>query len=566
MRREAISVLAVSGPPGIGKTALAAFLAYSPRVLRKYEDGVLWAGLGLLGDARSALASWANALGKDISHIPGLADRAQAVRRLIGDRRMLLVIDDAWDLDIARALQCGGAGCLHLLTTRDETIARAFAGEQQYLTLPGLSLEASLELLCQLAPEACEAHPERAQYLAEACRGVPLALHLLGGFLSTSPGGSPAERVELAAGRLGKRLRPRQEPSTAMLEILRLSLDSLPGTVRTAFSELGAFAPEPDRFSREAAIYVTEASPETIDLLVAHHLVVADRDQLAMNQVLADVACEITSTRAAARHGDYFLALARQSRGDPAVILPIYGQIRYAWSAAPNDAHLLEWIEALSHYQEYSGQWSDYVDWVERGLQVAEQLQLTHARGVLYNNLAKIYGNLRQRERALTYYQQALPILEEVGTRSEVALALSNLGTAYASVGKSELALTYYQRALPLLEEVRDRPALATLLNNMGKLCSDTGRRQHALQYYQRALPILVELEDYSLESTARFNLALLYRAQGKLDQAVAEMRRAVVLEGQAGHPDLEGDSALLAQLERELTTPRFIRWLRKLL
>jgi hypothetical protein len=43
-------------------------------------------------------------------------------------------------------------------------------------------------------------------------------------------------------------------------------------------------------------------------------------------------------------------------------------------------------------------------------------------------------------------------------------------------------------------------------------------------------------------------------------------MRRAVILEGQAGHPDLESDSVLLAQLERELTTPRIIRWLRKLL
>lgn len=572
MRREAISVIALCGPPGIGKTALAASLAFSPKVLRKYEDGVLWAGLGLLGDARGALAAWANALGKDISHIPGLADRAQAVRRLIGDRRMLLVIDDAWDLDVARAMQCGSASCLHLLTTREENIARAFAGEQQYLALPGLSPESSLELLCSLAPEACESNPAQAQYLAGACRGVPLSLQLLGGFLATPDSnltpqsGSPVGKLELAAERLGRRLRPRQEPSTAMLEILRLSLDTLPGDARTAFSELGAFAPEPDRFTREAAIHVAEVPPDTIDLLVARHLLVADREHLAMSQVLADVACESTSTRAAARHGDYYLQLARQWRGQPASILPIYGQIRYAWSAAPNDAHLLDWIDALSHYQEYSGQWSDYVDWAERGLQVAEELQLPHSRGVMYNNLAKIYGNLRQRERALSFYQQALAILEEVGTREEVALALSNLGTAFAGVGKNELALIYYQRALPLLEEMGDRSALATLLNNMGKLCSDTGQRQQALQYYQRALPILVELEDYSLESTARFNLALLYRAQGQLGQAVSEMRRAVILEGQAGHPDLESDSVLLAQLERELTTPRIIRWLRKLL
>jgi tetratricopeptide (TPR) repeat protein len=567
MRRDSITVIALSGPPGIGKTALAAQLAFSPKVLRKYEDGVLWAGLGLQGDARRALAAWASALGKDISHIPGLADRARAVRSLIGDRRMLLVIDDAWDLDVARALQCGSASCLHLLTTRDESIARAFAGDQQYRVLPALSTESALELLCALAPQTCEGDPDRTRSLAEACRGVPLALELLGGFLnSTELKLDPPGKLDQAAERVGSRLRTRQDAGTALMEILRLSLESLPDPARTAFSDLGAFAPEPDRFSREAAIHVTGAPPETVDLLVARHLLVADREQLAMSQVLANVACETTSAAAAARHGDYYLDLARRCRGEPGEIQAIYGQVKYAWSAAPDDARLLDWIEALSHYQEHSGQWSDYVDWAERGLRVAEELQLPHAQGVLYNNLAKIYGNLGQRERSLTFYQQALPILEEVGTRAEIGLALSNLGTAYAGLGKRELALNYYQRALPVLEEVGDQPALATILNNMGKLCSDMGQRQQALQYYQRALPILVELEDYSLESTARFNLALLYRAQGQLEQAVAELRRAVVLEGQAGHPDLESDSSLLAQLERELTTPRFIRWLKKLL
>ena len=572
MRREAISVIAMSGPPGIGKTALAAILACSPKVLRKYEDGVLWAGLGLQGDARGALAAWASALGKDISHIPGLADRAQAVQRLIGDRRMLLVIDDAWDLDVARALQCGSAGCLHLLTTRDEGIARAFAGEQQSRALPPLSTEAALELICALAPQACASDPPMAQILAEACRGVPLSLELLGGFLagpeqdiSPEAGGLPA-RLTPAAERISARPRTRQDAGAVLQEVLLLSLDSLPGEARTAFADLGAFAPEPDRFSREAAIHVAGAPPETIDLLVARRLLVADREQLAMSQVVADVACETTSTGASARHGNYYLDLARRCRGEPGKIPPIYGQVKYAWSAAPDDAHLLDWIEALSHYQEYSGQWSDYLDWAERGLRVAEELQLPHTRGVLYNNLAKIYGNLGQRDRALTFYQQALLILEEVGTRAEVAMALSNLGTAYASVGKSERALNYYQRALPILEEVGDRHTQGIILNNMGKLYSDTGQREQALQYYHRALPILEELENYTVESTARFNLALLHRAQGRLEQAVAELRRAVVLEGQAGHPDLESDSALLAQVERELATPRFIRWLKKLL
>jgi tetratricopeptide (TPR) repeat protein len=570
MRRDSISVIAVSGPPGIGKTALAASLARSPRVLRKYEDGVLWAGLGIQGDARGALAAWGNFLGKDISNIAGLADRANEVKRLIGDRRFLLVIDDAWDLDVARALQCGTPGCLHLLTTRDELIARAFAGDQQSRSLPPLSSEAALDLLKSLAPQVYEGDVELIQRLAGACRGIPLALELLGGFLSAPEGNShpqagfPEDRVAKAGERF-TRLKGRQDNSLNLPEILRLCLKDLPQEALTAFSELGAFAPEPDRFSREAATYVAGTQLETIELLVARRLLISDREQLAMNQLLADVACENTTQAAASRHGAFYLKLARDYQHEPGRISSIYRQIKYAWSAAPDDAGLLDWIEAMSYYQESSGLWSDYLDWAERGLRVAEQLQLTHARGILYNNLAKVRGNLGQRERALSYYHQALIILEEVGTRAEVATALSNLGTTYASQGKGERALNYFHQALPILEEVNDLPAQATLLNNLGKLYSDAGQSERALVYFQRALPILKELENYSLESTTRFNLAMLHRSQGRLEQAVAEMRQVVALEGLAGHPDLDSDSALLAQVERELATPRFLRWIKKL-
>jgi tetratricopeptide (TPR) repeat protein len=569
MRRDSISVLAVSGPPGIGKTALAASLARSPRVLRKYEDGVLWAGLGLQGDARGALAAWGNFLGKDISNIPGLADRANEVKRLIGDRRFLLVIDDAWDLDVARALQCGTPGCLHLLTTRDELIGRAFAGDQQSRSLPPLSNQAALDLLKSLAPQVCEADQERIQDLTEACRGIPLAVKLLGGFFAL-PAGNTDPQAGFLEGQISSaaewlaRFKGRQD-GILLPEILRLCLKDLPPEARTAFSELGAFAPEPDRFSREAAVEVTGTSPETIELLVARRLLIADREQLALNQLLADVACENTSQEAASRHGAFYLKLAREYQHEPVRISSIYRQIKYAWSAAPDEAVLLDWIEALSFYQESSGLWTDYQDWAERGLRVAEQLQLTHARGILYNNLAKVCGNLGKRERALSYYHQALIILEEVGTRAEVATALSNLGTTYASQGKSERALNYFHQALPVLEEVNDRPAQATLLNNLGKLYSDAGQSERALVYFQRALPILEELENYSLESTTRFNLAMLHRSQGRLEQAVAELRQVVALEGLAGHPDLDSDSALLAQVERELGTPRFLRWIKKL-
>ncbi len=111
--------LSAEGLPGVGKTTLAVALAHDPAIWKHFGDGILWAGLGPQPDVMSALAAWAGVLGGDVSHLPNEAARAQAVKDAIGPRRMLLVIDDAWDINAALWLRCGGPNCAHLLTTRD---------------------------------------------------------------------------------------------------------------------------------------------------------------------------------------------------------------------------------------------------------------------------------------------------------------------------------------------------------------------------------------------------------------------------------------------------------------
>src|SRR5262249_34723685 len=102
----------------------------------------------------------------------------------VGDRRLLVVIDDAWQIESAELLRLSGLHLAHLLTTRDAAIARAFAGVQQSIKVPVLDDETAWGLLQQLAPEACAADPVAARALADAVGGLPLALELLGGYLS----------------------------------------------------------------------------------------------------------------------------------------------------------------------------------------------------------------------------------------------------------------------------------------------------------------------------------------------------------------------------------------------
>jgi hypothetical protein len=44
-------------------------------------------------------------------------------------KRMLLVVDDAWDVRAALSFKVGGPNCAHLVTTRIPEVAIRFAGE-----------------------------------------------------------------------------------------------------------------------------------------------------------------------------------------------------------------------------------------------------------------------------------------------------------------------------------------------------------------------------------------------------------------------------------------------------
>ena len=88
----------------MGKTTLAIALCRHKGVLRHFTDGVLWGGLGTQPDVASILTRWGDALGEDISGFVSDAEKSRAVRDAIGTRRMLLVIDDAWDIAPASSM------------------------------------------------------------------------------------------------------------------------------------------------------------------------------------------------------------------------------------------------------------------------------------------------------------------------------------------------------------------------------------------------------------------------------------------------------------------------------
>ena len=112
---------ALRGAGGYGKTVLADYLCHDPDVRFEFTDGILRVAIGKERDDVTPLVmDLIEKLAPDAKR-PGFADvdtAAAHLAELIGEARILLVVDDVWREAQLRPFLRGGPNCVRLVTTR----------------------------------------------------------------------------------------------------------------------------------------------------------------------------------------------------------------------------------------------------------------------------------------------------------------------------------------------------------------------------------------------------------------------------------------------------------------
>jgi CHAT domain-containing protein/Tfp pilus assembly protein PilF len=124
------------------------------------------------------------------------------------------------------------------------------------------------------------------------------------------------------------------------------------------------------------------------------------------------------------------------------------------------------------------------------------------------NNIGDVYNSLGGKQKALDFFILALALARSVGDRSGEAKTLNDLGLAYCSLGDKQKALGFYNQALPIERAVGDRSWEAKTLNNIGDVYDSLGERQRALDYYNQALPLQRAIGDGPGEARTLGNIA----------------------------------------------------------
>ncbi|MEH2453010.1 NB-ARC domain-containing protein [Nostoc sp.] len=170
-------ITAIHGLGSVGKSTLAAALAHNAEIQSHFCDGILWATLGQQPNVLALLNGWVQAL-EDYSFKPTSVEATSSrLRTLLYDKAVLLVVDDAWNTEDARAFNFGGARCQVLVTTREGSIAHAL-GARLY-NLDVMKPAQAMELLeKRLGRDIIGVERQSAENLAEAVGYLPLALEL----------------------------------------------------------------------------------------------------------------------------------------------------------------------------------------------------------------------------------------------------------------------------------------------------------------------------------------------------------------------------------------------------
>lgn len=523
-------MLALHGLPGVGKTALATELAYDAEVRAHFRDGILWAGPGLNPDLPELLSRWGAVLGVTAANTSGLdtAEKwARALRSAIGQRQMLLVVDDAWKIEEALAFQVGGPNCAYLVTTRYPHLAVQLAAEGA-LAVPELSEQDGVALLARYAAEFVKHAPETALALVHSVGALPLALTLMGKYLSVQVySGQPrrlhaaVEHFRDARARLQlSETRPLAERHPSLTGEGTLSLQSLIAVseqlldepARSALRALSLFPTKPHSFAEEAALEVCQISVETLDCLCDAGLLECNGpSRYMLHQTISDYARVLLNDPAVSeRLITYYVRFIETHAKDHAQldleISNILAALELAYTSHRGE-ELARGVCALADFLYMRGLYALADKHLKRAYEAAKMLDdhrhMIHAL-VHLSSIEQAWGNLAQAEALLL---EGLELARKMGCEEQICELLRNIGIVEDCRGNLPQAEACFREGLELARKMGQQEQVCRLLANLGLLlvrrcdfmqaesCFQEGLDlAHALDYSERIAGFLTDL------------------------------------------------------------------------
>ena len=152
------------------------------------------------------------------------------------------------------------------------------------------------------------------------------------------------------------------------------------------------------------------------------------------------------------------------------------------------------------------------------------------AEATTLSALGVAYKRIGRFEKAIEYYERALPIYRELKNRIGEAETLKFLGGAYTAINGSEKAIDHFEQALAIFRETKSRLGEGDTLEKLGLVYNRLNRPEKAIEYHEQALVISRAIYDRNMEADALYGMASTERAQGDLSASRTHIEQSLVI------------------------------------
>ncbi|WP_055568564.1 AfsR/SARP family transcriptional regulator [Streptomyces atriruber] len=523
-------VCLVTGPAGVGKTALVAHWAHRNR--EQFPGGLLYADLRGFSDTGEpalleVLREFLLALGVAPRRIPESAGGASALfRSLCADRRLLVVLDNARESAQIRELLPGGAECVTVVTSRYRLRGLIASDAARPVPLDVLEPEDSTALLAAvLGQERVLAEEVAARRLAELCGGLPLALRVAAARLADQPDW-PLSAMSAELSDESRRLHLLDVEDTGVRAALRLTVRRLPDDAAHHFAHLGQHpGTHVDRYAA-AALAGTDpdAAGAALDKLTAAHLVIRTApDRWTLHDLVRlyargleagpdalvrgldhSVATALAAADAAEPGDESCFALPTDFRPPQATREFADREQAMAWYAAERDdltlaasaartagLHGRTWRIVLALWPQIV--WRVRDDWaplLRTALDAAQADGDARAESRVRALLGWVLTEEGRTSEALVHLEAAPLLAARAGDRRGEATALINLSLAQSELGSPEEAAEGCALAAELAHSVGDRNTERLALYHLARHRLDAGEWRPAFETAVAALDL----------------------------------------------------------------------------
>ena len=583
--RNAVVITVITGTAGVGKSALALYWAHRVRDL--FPDGQLYVNLRGFGPAGSAMEpaevihGFLDAFAVPSDRMPvDLDDRAALYRTILADLRVLVVLDNARDVDQVRSLLPGSPGCVVLVTSRNGLTSLVAADGARPVELDLLpDAEARRLLSSRLGQDRVASEPASVDEIVKACAGLPLALVVAASNAvanSRLPLSALAGELQKTEGRLDAL--GAGDQYTDVRAVFSWSYRALSTPAARQFRLLGLHA-GPDIATSAAAslagVPVAQARRELADLVRAHLVTEWAPGRFVMHDLLREYANELSmiddsaADRRLAVHRilDHYLhtayvadQLLHPRRDDPIALAPLPLLVAtetladyrdaVAWLATERqvllaalrqavsygfDTHAWQLAWAVTSYFDRHGHWYDAASSHQEGLKAAQRLGDLQAQAIICCCLARAYCRLDRHDAAREQLRRAIEFYQVLGDQAGQGHAHRILAWVLERQGRYGEALTHAELAVDLFRSAGRPAGQAHALNAAGWFHILLGGPGEGLRLCQQALDMQREIEDRLGQGETLDSIARAYTSLARYDEATASYRQALQLYRESG-------------------------------